>query len=103
MNPSVLLIFVAMAAATYFTRYAMIATMARELPPLLGRWLRFVPAAVLAAIVAPAALAPEGRLTIDIRAWAVLIGVVVAWRTRSVLWTIVGGLAAFYLIRRLGG
>ena len=96
-----LVIFLGMALATYFTRYTMIAALGREMPPLLRRWLRYVPPAVLAALVVPAALAPQGRLEIGMHAWAVLAGAVVAWRTRSVLWTIVGGLAAFWLLRLL--
>ena len=95
------LIFVGMALATYFTRYTMIAALGQEVPPLLRRWLRYVPPAVLAALVAPAALAPQGRLEISTRAWAVLAGAAVAWRTRSVLWTILGGMAAFWLFRVL--
>jgi branched-subunit amino acid transport protein len=97
-----LVIFAGMALATYFTRYAMIAALGREVDPLLRRWLRYVPPAVLAALVVPAALAPQGNLEIGLRAWAVVAGVIVAWRTRSVLWTILGGLAAFWLLRTLG-
>jgi branched-subunit amino acid transport protein len=97
-----LLIFAAMALATYFTRYTLIAILGREVPPLLRRWLRHVPVAVLASLVAPAALAPQGRLEIGLHAWAVLAGAAVAWRTRSVLWTIVGGLGAFWLLRMVG-
>jgi branched-subunit amino acid transport protein len=97
-----LLIFLGMALATYFTRYIMIAALDREVPPLLQRWLRYVPPAVLAALVAPAALAPQGHLEISAHAWAVLVGVVFAWRTRHVLWTIAGGLTAFWLLRLLG-
>ena len=97
-----LVIFAGMALVTYFTRYAMIAALGREVPPLLRRWLRYVPPAVLAALVVPAALAPQGNLEIGLRAWAVVVGAVIAWRTRSVLWTILGGLAIFWLLRMLG-
>jgi branched-subunit amino acid transport protein len=97
-----LVIFFGMALVTYFTRYTMIAALGRELPMLARRWLRYVPPAVLAALVVPAALAPEGRLEVGLPAWAVLAGAVVAWRTRSVLWTILGGMAAFWLLRLLG-
>ena len=96
------LIFAGMALATYFTRYAMIATLGREVPSLLRRWLRYVPVAVLAALVAPAALAPQRRLEIGLHAWAVLAGAAVAWRTRNVLLTILSGMAAFWLLRMLG-
>jgi branched-subunit amino acid transport protein len=91
-----------MALATFSTRYAMIAALGQEVPSLLHRWLRYVPPAVLAALVVPAALAPHGQLDLGTRAWAVMAGAVLAWRTRSVLWTILGGMAAFWLLKLLG-
>lgn len=97
-----LLIFLGMAVVTYFTRYTMIAALGREMPSLVQRWLRYVPAAVLAALVAPAALAPQGRLQLGTNAWAAAIGLLVAWRTRNVLWTILGGMVTFWLLRSLG-
>jgi branched-subunit amino acid transport protein len=80
----------------------MIALLGREMPPLLTRWLRYVPAAVLAALVAPAALAPNGKLQLGPQAWATAVGAVVAWRTRNVLYTIVIGMAAFWALRAAG-
>ena len=97
-----LLIFLGMAAVTYFTRVTMLVMLGKELPPILRRWLAYVPVAVLAALVAPSALAPQGSLAWGARGWASLVGTVVAWRTRNVFWTIVAGLAAFYLLRLLG-
>ena len=97
------LIFFGMALATYFTRYAMMAALGREMPPTLRRWLHYVPPAVLAALVVPAALAPQGRLEVGPRAWAVLAGAAVAWRTRNVLWTIVGGMVVFWGLKVIGG
>jgi branched-subunit amino acid transport protein len=105
-----LMIFAGMAVATYLTRYTMIALLGRKEPvagaigesSMLRRWLCYVPPAVLAALIVPAALAPQGRLEVGLPAWAVLAGSVVAWRTRSVLWTILGGMAVFWLCRVLG-
>ena len=97
-----LLIFFGMAVVTFFTRFAMIVALGRELPPLVQRWLRYVPAAVLAALVAPAALAVDGRLQLGTNVWAMLAGLLVAWRTRNVLWTIVAGMVVFWFLRVLG-
>jgi branched-subunit amino acid transport protein len=97
-----LLIFVGMALVTYFTRATMLVALGGQMPPLLQRWLRYVPPAVLAALIGPATLVPGGHLEIGLPVWAVLAGAVVAWRTRSVLWTIVAGMAAFWLLRVLG-
>jgi branched-subunit amino acid transport protein len=96
------LIFAGMALATFLTRYTMIAALGREMPAPVRRWLRHVPPAVLAALVMPAALAPQGRVEVDLPALAVLAGAIVAWRTRSVLWTIVGGMAVFWLLQIAG-
>ena len=97
-----LLIFLGMGAVTYFTRYAMLAAMDRELPTAVRRWLVYVPAAVLAALVAPAGLAPAGRIEFGPSTVAMIAGAFVAWRTRSVFWTIAGGLAAYWLCRLAG-
>jgi len=97
-----LLIFVGMALVTYATRYAMIAVLGRELPPLVRRWLDYMPAAVLAALVAPAALAPQGTVVLGPRALAVAVGAAIAWRTRNVLWTIVGGMGVFWVLSAAG-
>jgi len=96
------LIFAGMALATYFTRYTMIAALGQGVPPLLRRWLQYVPVAVLAALVVPAVVAPHGCLEVGLRTWAVLAGAIVAWRTRNVLWTILSGMAVFWLFRMLG-
>ena len=96
------LIFVGMALVTYLTRYAMIAVLGREMPPLLRRWLRYVPPAVLAALIAPAALVPQGHMEFGVQACAVAVGALVAWRTRSVPGTILGGMAAFWTWKALG-
>jgi branched-subunit amino acid transport protein len=102
-----LLIFGAMAVATYLTRFTLIAALGARSraaqSPILRRWLRYVPPAILAALIAPPILAPGNRLTIGPSLWAAVVGAGVAWRTRSVFWTILGGLGTFWLLRALGG
>jgi branched-subunit amino acid transport protein len=96
-----ILIFAGMALVTYFTRFTMIAMLGREIPPILKRWLRYVPPAVLAALVAPAVFAPKGSLEIGLPVLAVSVGAVAAWKTRNVFATIVAGLAVYWLVRLL--
>jgi branched-subunit amino acid transport protein len=102
-----LLIFAGMAAATYLTRFALIAALGMshtaDEPSMLHRWLRYVPPAVLAALIMPPILAPEDRLTVGPRFLAGCVSAGIAWHTRSVFWTILGGLVAFWLLRALGG
>lgn len=66
--------------------------------------LRMVPPAALAALVAPAVLRPGGSLTLfGPRPVAAALALVVAWRTRNVLATIVTGLVAVVLAEQLLG
>jgi len=71
---------------------------------LLRRGLRFVPASVLVALIVPDLLVVEGSLLIspaNARLIAGLIAIVVAWRTRSILWTLLSGMAALLLLQGL--
>jgi len=74
------------------------------LPRVVHDALRYVPPAVLAAIIAPAVLLHDGRLASAAgqpRLWAGLLAALIAWRTRSALATIVGGMAALFAFQWL--
>jgi len=90
---------------TFATRLSFIALLGRvETPPLLARALRFVPPAVLSAIVFPELLLREGKVDAslhNLRLLAGLLALLVAWRTRSVLLTIGVGMAALWLLQLL--
>ena len=71
-------------------------------PEGLERALRFVPAAVLAALVAPAVVVVDGSPAVSLangRLLAAGLAVVVAWRTESVLATIAVGMATLVGLR----
>lgn len=92
-----------MAAATMATRIpVLIALSRRNLPPSVARALRYVPPTVLAAIIVPIAVLREGRLALaadNATLAASLIAVVISWRTKNLLVTILLGMAAFLLWR----
>jgi branched-subunit amino acid transport protein len=85
---------------TYATRLSFILMWERlAVPPLLRRALRFVPVAVLTAIIFPEVLLPAGSLDLGLgnaRLLAGLLAVVVAWRTKNVVWTILAGMLALW-------
>ena len=68
-----------------------------QVPDLAQRALRLVPAAVLAALVVPA-VTPSGDWT---RPAAAVVAALAAWRTRSMLWTLVAGMGVLWLVRAL--
>jgi branched-subunit amino acid transport protein len=99
--PIIWLTIVAGGALTFLIRVSFFALMDRWEPPvLLKRGLRYVPPAVLSAIVFPELLIRSGSLNLslgNVRLLAGLVAILVGWRTRNVLLTIAAGLAAFYL------
>jgi branched-subunit amino acid transport protein len=77
----------------------------REMPAALGRALRFVPPAVLSAIIFPQLLLPAGNLDLSLgndRLLAGLAATLVAWRTRNVLATIAVGIVVLVALQQVG-
>lgn len=98
-------LIVVVGAINFLSRLSFIAFFARrEMPPLLARALRHVPAAMLTAIVVPAIVfATPGVLRLDIgnvKLVAALIAGIVAWRWRNTLLTIGVGMVALWLLQR---
>jgi branched-subunit amino acid transport protein len=92
---------------TYGIRLSFIFLLGKLAVPEAGkRALRFVPPAVLSAIIAPALLLPDGRLDLtpgNFRLLAGVVAILVAWRTKSALLTIVAGMGALLLLSWWGG
>ncbi|HEY5720487.1 MAG TPA: AzlD domain-containing protein [Gammaproteobacteria bacterium] len=73
-------------------------------PAWLERALRYVPAAVMAALVAPALLRNGGALDLsldNLRLLAGLLAAAVAWFSRNVLLTLAAGMGALWLLQAL--
>ena len=102
---SLWLSILAMGVITFALRLSLIALLDRfEVPPLVTRALRFVPPAVLSAIILPELLQPDGKFNLSLgnaRLLAGMIAVVVAWRTRNVLLTIGVGMLALWVLQSL--
>jgi branched-subunit amino acid transport protein len=73
-----------------------------HVPPAVRNALRFVPPAVLSALVVPELLMPSGQLDMSLsnhRWLAGVVAILVAWRTRSILLTILAGMAALLFLQ----
>jgi branched-subunit amino acid transport protein len=101
------LLLAAMGLVTYASRIAMIALLGRlQVPDLVGRALKYVPPAVLSAIIAPELLRPAGALDIsfsNVRLLAGLAAIVVAWRTRNILLTLAVGMGLMWVLGAVMG
>jgi branched-subunit amino acid transport protein len=88
---------------TFATRLSFILLLDRiRVPEWFRRGLRFVPVAVLSAIILPELTSPNGSMFISYRNPHLLAGVVailVAWRTKNVILTILAGMAALLVFQ----
>ncbi len=66
------------------------------------QFFRFVPAAVLAAIILPELIMPSGTLDFSLgneRLLAGLLAILVAWRSKNILATLAVGMAVLWLLQ----
>ena len=78
----------------------------RELPPFLVAWLRYVPVAVLAALLLPSLMVQDGALALhwnNLYLWAAVPAIFVAWKKKSMFLTVLVGMAVVALARLIFG
>jgi branched-subunit amino acid transport protein len=101
------LVMLAGGALTFGMRLSFIHLFGRfDIPPAVRRALRFVPPAVLSAIIAPALFMPDNVLNLgpgNFRLVAGAAAVLVAWRSRNMLLTIVAGMGALLILMWAAG
>ena len=92
-----------MMAVTVAVRYPVLVLVGRiSLPQRVLDALKFIPPAVLTAIIVPAVLTPAGQLDLSYtNAYLVagLVAALLAWRTRNLLATILVGMLVFLVWR----
>lgn len=85
-----------MAAVTYVPRVLPLLTLARRnLPEAVARWLSFIPAAVLAAMLLPALTLTDQGLDLsekNVFLWAALPCFLAGWKTKSAAATVAVGM-----------
>lgn len=106
--PTLWLIFVAIGIGTYALRLSFILLLGRlgAVPPHISGLLRFVPATVLAALVAPTLVVLTVDPTVGFEAdkakiVAGMIAALVAWRTENVLATIGVGMGVLWGVQAM--
>jgi branched-subunit amino acid transport protein len=103
MRPEIILTILGMAVATYFTRFASPLLLARTgVPTWLDRLLKHVPTAMLAALIAPALLAPQGTVEIGPANHYLIAGAVAGWmayRRQHPAITMGSGMAMMLILR----
>ncbi len=101
---SIWLVFLLGGLLTFGMRFIFIYLLGRfEVPETMRRALRFVPPAVLSAIVFPELMIrSSGQIDLSLTNFRLLAGIVavlVAWRTKNTLLTILAGMLALLLLQ----
>ncbi|MFV0420897.1 AzlD domain-containing protein [Oleidesulfovibrio sp.] len=105
MNIDVVLLILGMAAVTYIPRLLPVWMLSsRTLPPVVGRWLSFVPTAVLSALLMPALVLKDGAPDVfgNVYFWAAVPSFAVALWTRSFFGTVAAGMITVAAARYFG-
>jgi branched-subunit amino acid transport protein len=97
-------IIVLVGALNYASRLSFIAIFSRRsIPPLLARALRFVPAAMLTALIVPMVVMPSGAIEpLSPRVVAALIAAAVAFHAPNTLATLAAGMLALWTLQAIG-
>ncbi len=102
---AILLTMLGMLVVTYIPRVLPVWVLtSKPLPPVVVAWLRYVPVAILAALLLPALVVSENRLDVSLGnlfLWAAIPTFIVAWKTRSLFGPVIVGMLIVAAIRFL--
>lgn len=88
---------------TFGIRLSFIVILDRWQPPkLIERALRFVPVAVLSAIIVPELILRGSKPDItfeNLRLIAGIVAIIVAWKTKNIIWTIIAGMGILLILQ----
>nr|WP_066255751.1 AzlD domain-containing protein [Neobacillus drentensis] len=104
MAPPAFICEFAVALVTFIPRVVPLMVLSRmKLSESIQNWLHFVPIAILAALVGQELFIYENKvnITLNQEILAAIVSVLVAIKTRSLLWTVIAGVLAFVLARWL--
>ncbi len=106
MENQIVLTILLMMIVTYVPRTAPLLFLTRfDLPKGVILWLKYIPVAVLSALLYPSILLPAGELDVSSSnefLIAALPTLIVVWYTRSLFWTVVVGVLAVSVLRGMG-
>jgi branched-subunit amino acid transport protein len=103
---AILITILGMGAVTYLPRLLPVLLLSsKKLPPLVEAWLRYVPVAVLSAMLLPSLVVNDGALDFsssNLFLWAAVPTFLVAWKTRNLFGSVIVGMVVVALARYWG-
>ncbi|WP_066635416.1 AzlD domain-containing protein [Desulfolucanica intricata] len=102
MEAKILVLITGMALANYLPRMLPMVLLSKmDVPPLVIRWLSYVPIAVMAALVTPDIFMIEDQLNLTTQNYNLLASIpafLVAAKTKSLIYTLLAGMGSMALI-----
>lgn len=98
-HTTILLTLLGLWAVTYPSRWLGLNLGHLKLPPFWQAFLRYVPISVFAALIVPDVLSAADWPR---RLVACTVAALLLWRTRALVWGIVGGYGVYWLLKQLG-
>lgn len=103
MRSEVLLIIIGMASVTYLTRIGALALFRfTGVPTWLNMWLKYVPVAILTALIVPSLLLPKGYLDISFNNHYLIAGIAagfMAYKSRNIIATLGLGMSIMLVLK----
>lgn len=103
MRSEVFYIIIGMTLVTYFTRIGALALFRfTGVPTWLNRWLKYVPVAILTALIVPSLLLPKGYLDISLNNHYMIAGIVaafLAYKSRNIIVTLGIGMSIMFVLQ----
>ena len=94
-----------MSLVTYLPRVLPVVILSRmDLPDWFVRWLRYIPVAVLSALLAPSVLMQNGKIAFTLQNKALLTSIpciLIAVKSRNLFLTVSSGIAVMFLLNLL--
>jgi len=105
MDGKYLIMIIGMAIVTFIPRYIPLAVLSKfEIPDIIVDWLRFIPPAILAALLAPGILIIEGKLILTAQNIFLIVSlptILVAIYKKNIFLTVLVGMSMVILLEYL--
>lgn len=103
MSVEIFSIIMAMAAVTFFTRFASLILLHHTgIPAWFEKWLKHVPVGILTALIMPSILVQQGQINLSLHNHYLVAGIIaaiVAYKSRSAILTMGLGMGAMFMLR----
>lgn|SRR5690554_6922341 len=105
MDKEIIIIILGMSLVTHLPRIIPLVVLSKlNLPQILLTWLKYIPVAVLSALLVPTVLMPSGELSIAIDNKSLIASIpclIVAIKTKNLFYTVLAGIFGMFILQLL--